>query len=523
MNDVPSSSKGKGRACAMRVRSEGTSSRRRFLGSCATGLTALTAGNLLAREVAKAKVRLVFTHIPSDRPIWPNIGYDFRRRKMELIKRLAESCPNIEFLPVTVRNRDEAGKILRDDAGVDGYLVYMLGLWTGAPQVIAASGRPTIFVDDLYGGSGEFLIAYAAARRAGRSVVGVSSSRFSDVAAAVRCFSTLKEPGKGKDDFLRACERARRKGLEPSRELACAEDAVGAIDIGRSTEKLRASTLLVVGRNPGRAGGTIEEVFGTEVVPIDFPELDEAYEKADREEAAGWAGRWIREAAKVIEPTREEIEKSAAMYLAMRELLERHGAQGIAINCLGGFYGGRIKAYPCLGFCQLNNDGGVGACEADLHSAITMLAIGDLVGRPGFISDPVIDTSENRIIYAHCVAATRVFGPRGRANPYHIRNHSEDRKGASIRSLMPLGYMTSTLKFHPGRREVIFHQGKSVENVDEDMACRTKLAVEVKGDIDKLMTEWDRWGWHRVTFYGDLKAAVREVCRALGIAMIEEA
>ena len=40
-------------------------------------------------------------------------------------------------------------------------------------------------------------------------------------------------------------------------------------------------------------------------------------------------------------------------------------------------------------------------------------------GRPGFISDPVIDTSKRQIIYAHCVASNRAFGPdrRGQSVP----------------------------------------------------------------------------------------------------------
>ena len=28
----------------------------------------------------------------------------------------------------------------------------------------------------------------------------------------------------------------------------------------------------------------------------------------------------------------------------------------------------------------------------------------------------------------------------------------------------------------------------------------------MKGDLDKLMTFWDQWGWHRVTFFGDLSS-----------------
>ena len=155
-------------------------------------------------------------------------------------------------------------------------------------------------------------------------------------------------------------------------------------------------------------------------------------------------------------------------------------------------------------------------------STITMLALGYLVGRPGFISDPVFDTSKNQIIYAHCVAPTKVFGPQGPSNPFHIRDHSEDHQGAALRSLMPLGYMTTTLKFIPGRREAVIHQGKSVDNIDEDKACRTKLAVEVKGNIDKLLSGWG-YGWHRVTFYGDLKEPVAELCKMLGVKLIEEA
>ena len=73
------------------------------------------------------------------------------------------------------------------------------------------------------------------------------------------------------------------------------------------------------------------------------------------------------------------------------------------------------------------------------------------------------------------------------------------------------------------RSIVLLHQGKAVDNIDDDKACRSKLAVEVKGDMDKLLTYWDQWGWHRVTYYGDLKGQVQELAKALGMTVIEEA
>ena len=210
------------------------------------------------------------------------------------------------------------------------------------------------------------------------------------------------------------------------------------------------------------------------------------------------------------------------MYLAMRKLMAQNKAQAITINCLGGFYGGKIKADPCLGFFQLNNDLFVGACESDLTSTISMLVMHYLTGRPGYISDPVIDTSKNQIIYAHCVAPNKVFGPDGRSNKYDIRDHSEDRKGACVRSLMPLGEMTTSLAFNPDSKKVVFHRARTVENVDEDKACRTKLAAEPVGDIDKLLTFWDQWGWHRVTFYGDLKKPVQHFTELTGFEIVNE-
>jgi L-fucose isomerase-like protein len=210
------------------------------------------------------------------------------------------------------------------------------------------------------------------------------------------------------------------------------------------------------------------------------------------------------------------------MHGAMVALMKKHRATGISINCLGGFYGGHLKAYPCLGFAQFNNEGLVGGCEGDQMSAFTMAVMGALVRRPGFISDPVIDTSKNQIIYAHCVAMTKPFGKDGATAAYRIRSHSEDRKGAAIQSLLPPGYLTTTLEINPVTREVLFHQAKSAGNNPSDMACRTKLEAYVKGDIEKLTENW-RMGWHRVTFFGDLKAPVQQLCERLKLKLIEEA
>lgn len=43
------------------------------------------------------------------------------------------------------------------------------------------------------------------------------------------------------------------------------------------------------------------------------------------------------------------------------------------VNCIYANWGVHLPAYVCLGFHQLNNEGLVGTCEADLLCAPTML------------------------------------------------------------------------------------------------------------------------------------------------------
>jgi hypothetical protein len=454
-------------------------SRRGFLGACAGCACAVCPSAALAAPEAKAKVRVVFTHPPKDLEGWPYVNYNYEPRKEDVLKKLAAALPAIEFSPVTVMKAEETQALLANDSEFDGYLCYMMGIPSArAARTLMDAGRRVIVVDDLYGGTGEFLGTYAYARRQKLKVAGVSSSRFQDVVDAVKAFEVLR--------------------------------------------KLRASTILdVCDRRDRTLPKAITDLFGVQIRTTSSDEINAAYKAAGQAEAEKWAKTWISGARKVVEPKRDEIVRSGQMYVAMRRLLAETSAQAIDIDCLRLFYGGKLPAYPCLGFFQLNNDGLVGACEADLNSTITMLAMSYLVSRPGYISDPVIDTSKNQIVYAHCVAPTKVYGPNGRSNPYLIRDHSEDRKGAVVQSLMPLGEMTTTVLVSAPRKEMVLHQGKSVANIDEDRACRSKLAVEVK-DIDKLLGQWDRWGWHRVTFYGDLRRQVEAFAALSGLELVGE-
>ena len=515
-------------------------SRRRFLASCAAcaagAMTAATPARRLWAAEPKMRLRLLYSlhGEVQQQPDWPNIGFDFRPVMQTIEKMFKEACPDVEFLPAMANGPEAAKKIIAQDQAnpPDGYIVYQMNCWNRVVQTAVETGKPTLYLDFPFAGSGGFLVYTASYIRQGKpNFAYMGSSNWEDHVAAVKCFEVLRKGGTVAD-FVAAVAKVRQERTPPAGDMSCKPDEIKCLSPEETLRKLKEAKILAVG---GGWGGppffkTIQEQLGVPVLSIDFAELNEAYKQADMEQARQIADGWAKSAAKIEDVSQETLVQSAAMYLAQKALLKKHGANAITINCLGGFYGGHLHAYPCMGFYTLNSQalvdglGLVGGCECDVRSTLSMVVMTTMTqGRPGFISDPVLDSAKRQIIYAHCVAHNKAFGPNGPANPFQILTHSEDRKGAAVRSLLPEGYMTSTLELGPDRKEIVFHRAKSVGNDLEDRACRTKLCGAPVGDFEKLRREWDRWGWHRVTFYGDLKEAVYALADRLGWKVIEEA
>ncbi len=504
-------------------------SRRGFLAGCAvcTGAMVIPAGERIALAAGpkKKRVRVVYS-LHADvqpGPDWPNVGFDFRPVMERMTAALSAGCPEVELIPATATGEEQAKKILAKDAEakIDGYVVVQMNCWNRVVQTMVASGKPVLYADFPYAGSGGFLVYTAGFLRQKTPNFGfIGSSKFDDVVEAARCFLSIEKP----DQFAAAVAKVRAARTRPAGSQECRPDNVAFASPSEWKEKMSMSKILTVGGEGWRGPKPVIEELGVQVMEIPYAEVNDAWKAADKDQARQVADMWQKRARTIAGVSRETLEASAAMYLGQKAVLQKHGADAITINCLGGFYGGHIHAYPCLGFHELCNEGLVGACENDLVSAATMVALKNLTGgRTGFISDPVIDIANRQIIYAHCVAPNRAFGPEGEENPIEILTHSEDRQGASLRSLLPLGYMTTTIELAAFCRELLFHRGKAVANVIEDRACRTKLAAEPDGDLEKLHTEWDRFGWHRVTVYGDLKEPLFEIAKMLKWKITEEA
>ncbi len=515
-------------------------SRRSFLLNCAKCIGAagaysgLIVPSLLATQSCTTKnnmtVRVVFVlHTPVQAvPDWPNVGFDFNPVMGKIKQALTTGCPSINFVYSMVDGAENAGKIKTTDeaeGNIDGYLIVQMNCWNHAIQQLIETGKPVLYADFHYGGSGGFLVYTAQMLRTGKdNFAYIASDELPHLVTAANCFPLAQKTGSVKA-FTDGVAKVRQDIIAGVKiDMKCLSDKLDVLSTADLLKELKTKKMLEYEKGWVDAGQQTKESLGLEIIQRPFSELNDIWEKADKSQAMEIVKRWKTTATGIIGVPDVTLEQSARMYLAMKQCLKKHDACAITINCLGGFYGGHIHAYPCLGFHELLNEGLVGACECDTLSTLTMVVLTTLTkGRPGYISDPVMDNAAKQIIYAHCVASNKPFGPQGAANPFTIMTHSEDRQGASLRSMLPTGYMTTTLEIHPLRKEILFHQAKAVDNIIDDRACRTKLAATPVGDFEKLFTAWDQWGWHRVTYYGDLKAPVFALANTLGWKVVEEA
>jgi L-fucose isomerase-like protein len=235
----------------------------------------------------------------------------------------------------------------------------------------------------------------------------------------------------------------------------------------------------------------------------------------------------------VVEPKQEEIVDSMRLYLTLQEVMKKEKANAIAIDCLGGFGRGELPAYPCVAFSRLNDAGLYGVCECDLESTMTQLLVTSFSGKPGFVTDPVFDTSKGEVIHAHCVSATRLQGFDREPSSYLVRTHLEDHKGVSMQVLAPAGGPVTVARFADPKRLMI-STGEAIGNADNERGCRTKIRTRVT-DARKMLAGWSaalntgptmpgtRDLLHRVLFYGDHVAQVERLGRLLGFRVIHEA
>jgi len=465
-------------------------SRRCFLRTTAAGVLSTGALLTLAERLSaataldalrpKSKVRVGKIYLGNPHPGWPASAVDLdaevKRFEQELGK-LGPALADVEFVEAgLVRDDQQLAAAKQKFKDVDGILALHLSMGvTRQLEGLFELNIPVVLFTLPYTGHEWHVVA--SWQRLGKPIDVFPTSRYEDIPVAIRPF--------------------------------------------RAIHRLKEARVLNVNHGPADATycKAIKDKFGTEVISLKLEDLQRAYNAVDRAEAEADAKSWMREAKKIVEPGKDDVLKASTMYVAMKNLLGEHQAVAITMNCLGMNLIGRGMGYPCLGFVRFNNALLAGVCEADLKSTMTQLIFTYLVGRTGFVTDPVFDLSNSTIIHAHCVAATQMEGPDTKPSLYHMRTHLEDNRGVSLMVKMPVGRKISMARLI-GTDNLLFSTGDAIDTPFVERGCRSKVTMRVD-NIERFLHNWS-CGLHRVVFYGDHTSDLARYCRFAKIRLLRE-
>lgn len=287
--------------------------RRTFIGSCAA---CVTAGALMVRPAVvnaatdntKTRIRIVYAlHGPQQTgPDWPNKGFDFRPVMQTIKDELTRRCSGFEFVTSLANGPESAKAILEQDKAerIDGYLVYQMNCWNQVVQTVVTAGKPVLYADFQFGGSGGFLVYTAGFLRSQAPNVGfIASSRIEDLAEAVKCFSLAKKQGSA-NNFAEAVCCVRTSRTPATGDLASLPDRLNTLSAEACITQLKTSKILAV---RGQDSGQTEPVMGIPTEFVSFAELDEAWKTADKDQSREVAGRWQKNAAAVIDVSEQTL------------------------------------------------------------------------------------------------------------------------------------------------------------------------------------------------------------------------
>jgi hypothetical protein len=307
----------------------------------------------------------------------------------------------------------------------------------------------------------------------------------------------------------------RRVG-RPVRWLASVPEVHALGRANQAVARLRNARILKIGEtepwviNSTREPARFQAALGCAIVPLDAAELYREFRAITDAEAARMAQDWVTKAYALEGPQRADVVRATRVLVAMRKLLDRHGADALSMACFAMI--GELETTSCLALSTLNDSAdAIGACEGDLDAAVTLYLLKALGADFVWIANPIIHAA-NCIDLAHCTAPRCACG--GDLS-YRLLRHHESGRGVAPEVVLPAGRPVTLVRIGADLTELCVHPGRA-ERAAKQPTCHTQIRVQIPSSRDFLNT---LNGTHVVLTYGDRRADLALCADLLGLRL----
>jgi L-fucose isomerase-like protein len=195
----------------------------------------------------------------------------------------------------------------------------------------------------------------------------------------------------------------------------------------------------------------LNQVFGEAAKQVETGQVGEIRE---------WLGRYLKGMDELNEA---EVCNAAGSYKALSELVARDNLTALAVRCWPEFFVEHSSA-ACGVLASLAENGITAACEADVHGAVTMLALRHLSGQPPFLADLVaMDKERDTVTLWHCGNAAYSLA----AEPDNRRAGVHANRKMALTALFPLKpgpVVLARLSFSAGKYRLLVGRGMALDS-----------------------------------------------------------
>jgi hypothetical protein len=287
----------------------------------------------------------------------------------------------------------------------------------------------------------------------------------------------------------------------------------------------------------------LKQILGMEAVIFDYRDLFRRSTEVSPSESQTIAQGWLDRAQPTraaknqrnqAEVTKDEVVKAAALYVAMRDIMEETGCNAVTPdastwaspvgNSFAETIGEKYLVSGSLGLTEFRLHGIPACCQSDMESIVTLALGQSVMQRPGFHGDFVVDSFNGVAQIGHCNAPINPYGD-DRRFPYSIG--AEPVRRPQIYADLPEEGPVTVIKVNLLGKLISLWSGDLVpgasvyKNFDESYCC-TKLVARTEAASILENYAYRTFGNHNCLFYGDFRNEIKTLAALLGLTVVEQ-
>lgn len=308
-------------------------------------------------------------------------------------------------------------------------------------------------------------------------------------------------------------------------EAALERRLLRQMQVNRVMQKLKRLTIGVVGEHP--PGFFFSDVDRDQLqqnlgVNIHLLDLHQAFAECVQLPEVEW-GKALERAEKQVvglNRTDETVQRFAQFTTYIRNYIDQHGIQALAIRCWPDFFN-ELGAAACSTLSQLTEEGVASSCESDIHGSISMFILRELSrGSAPYLGDLVhVNEENNSVVFWHCGAGAYSLAHPSTGAQTGV--HPNRKMGMTMEfGLKPGGVTIFRVSYTPDGYRFLVMKGRALDTPQRfsGTSVEVVLDTDVTHTLHCLMHEG--FEPHYALVYDDVADLLVELGRQLGIETV---